>query len=124
MKNPWKIFLCMVIYFGCSEKIAEDNAEPNKTSENLKSLGYEIDHFNDTLAEVRIIFERLKDLRSYPIKVILNSTEWEITVHLHDFDEFWQSYASGKGSDIEILKSRFFKKSYSFRWLNQLGSQK
>ena len=52
MKNPWKIFLCMVIDFGCSEKIAEDNAEPNKTSENLKSLGYEIDHFNDTLAEV------------------------------------------------------------------------
>ena len=57
MKKPWKFFLCMLISFGCSEKIAEDNetflAEPNKTSENLTTFGYEIAHFNDTHAEVR-----------------------------------------------------------------------
>ena len=79
MKNPWKIVLCMLFYFGRSEKIAvEDNetiltkvkkifdtdsngavhAKPNKTSENLKTFGYEIAHLNDTHAEVRNTFER------------------------------------------------------------------
>ena len=57
MKRPWKIFLYMLISFGCSDKIAEDNetflAEPNKTSNNLTTLRYEIAHFNDTNAEVR-----------------------------------------------------------------------
>ena len=62
MKKPWKMFLCTLIYFGFSEKIAEDNetfyTEPNKTSENLKMSGYEIAHFNDTHAEVRNTIER------------------------------------------------------------------
>ena len=79
MKKPWKILLlvCMLIYFGCSENIAEDNetviepppppiidyvstvvdhSEPNKISENLTKLGYdsyEVAHFNDTHFEVR-----------------------------------------------------------------------
>ena len=116
MKKPWKIFLCMLISFGCSEKIIEDNetflAEPNKTSENLTTFGYEISHFDDKNAEVRkflsrYVFQRLKDFQSSPIQVILNSTEWEITVHLYDFDEFWMSYATGKGSDEIILNLHF-----------------
>ena len=57
MKKPWKIFVCMLISFGCSEKISEDDetflAEPNKASDNLTMLGYEIAYFNDTHAEVR-----------------------------------------------------------------------
>ena len=66
MKKPWYIYICMLINFGCSEKIAiEDNetfyAEPNKTSENLTTFGYEITHFNDTHAEVRNTIERSKD---------------------------------------------------------------
>ena len=31
----------------------------------------------------------------------MNSTEWEITLHLHDFDESWMRYASGNGSESE-----------------------
>ena len=54
----------MLIYFGCSEKIAiEDEtfyAEPNKTSDNLTTFGYEISHFNDTHAEVRKTFKRYR----------------------------------------------------------------
>ena len=37
----------------------------------------------------------------------MNSTEWEITVHLHDFDEFWMRYAAGRSSDIVIFNSHF-----------------
>ena len=37
----------------------------------------------------------------------MNSTEWEMTLHLHDFDEFWMRYAAGKGLDIVIPNSRF-----------------
>ena len=33
-------------------------------------------------------------------KVILNSTEWEITIYLHDFDELWMRYGLGRSSDI------------------------
>ena len=36
------------------------------------------------------------------IKVIVNSTEWEITVHLHEFDESWMRYTIGRVSDIEF----------------------
>ena len=41
------------------------------------------------------------------IKVIVNSTEWEITVHLHEFDESWMRYAIGRVPDIVILLSGF-----------------
>ena len=41
------------------------------------------------------------------IKIILNSTEWNITLHLHDFDQSWMRYALGKGSDIIILDTHF-----------------
>ena len=51
--------------------------------------------------------EFLKDFKSYPIKVIVNSTEWEITIHLHDFDEFWMSYATGRGLNMVIFNSHF-----------------
>ena len=37
---------------------------------------------------------------SSSIKVIVNSTEWEITVHLHEFDESWMHYAIGRVSDM------------------------
>ena len=37
----------------------------------------------------------------------MNSTEWEITLHLHDYDEFWMHYATGRGSDKVILNSNF-----------------
>ena len=37
----------------------------------------------------------------------MNSTEWEITLYMHDFDESWMRYGLGRGSDIKILKSRF-----------------
>ena len=79
MKKPWKFFICIIINFGCGEKIAvEDNEaiytnveaafnvesngtlfdESNKISENLTTSEYEIVHFNNTHAEVRNIFER------------------------------------------------------------------
>ena len=62
MKNFWNILVCILINFGCSQEIAEDNetfyAEPNKTSEDLTTFGYEISHFNDTYAEVRNTLER------------------------------------------------------------------
>ena len=32
----------------------------------------------------------------------MNSTEWEIKLHFHDFDEFWKYYTLGKGSDIAL----------------------
>ena len=38
----------------------------------------------------------------------MNSTEWEITIHLQEFDESWIRDASGRGSDIIILNSRFY----------------
>ena len=38
------------------------------------------------------------------IKVIVNSPEWEITLHLHEFDESWMRYALGRGSDTEIIR--------------------
>ena len=38
------------------------------------------------------------------IKVIVNSQEWEITLHLHEFDESWMRYALGIGSDTEIIR--------------------
>ena len=51
-----------IINFGCSQEIAEENetfyAEPNKTSEDLTTFGYEISHFNDTYAEVRNTLEK------------------------------------------------------------------
>ena len=37
----------------------------------------------------------------------MNSTEWEITIHLHDFDEFWMSYATGRGLNMVIFNSHF-----------------
>ena len=46
---------------------------------------------------------RLKEFQSYPIKVIVNSTEWEITLHLHEFRQSWMRYALGRGSDMKNL---------------------
>ena len=77
MKKPWKFLICILINFGYSEEIAVEDtetlhakvrnkfyeesngkfySEPNKTSGNLTTFGYEIAHFNDTFAEVRIAF--------------------------------------------------------------------
>ena len=42
-------------------------------------------------------------------KVILNSTEWEITINLHAFDESWMRYALGWDSLRTILKSHCWK---------------
>ena len=103
----------ILINFGCCQKItAEDNetfyAEVNKPPENLTAIGYEIVNFNETNTEVRNTLERLKDFLLYFfIKVILNSTEWEITVHMQEFDEFWMRYASGRGSSILVLNLQF-----------------
>ena len=63
MKKPWYIYICMLINFGCSEKIAiEDNetfyAEPNKTFGILTTFEYEITQFNDKNIAVRNTFER------------------------------------------------------------------
>ena len=41
------------------------------------------------------------------LKVILNSTEWEITLHLHDFDESWMRYDLGRCSYVFIPNSLF-----------------
>ena len=30
--------------------------------------------------------------------MIMNSTEWEITLNLYEFDELWMRYAKGWGS--------------------------
>ena len=38
---------------------------------------------------------------------MLNSTEWEITIHVHEFDESWMRYALGRRSDLIKLNSRF-----------------
>ena len=46
---------------------------------------------------------RLKEFQSYPIKVIVNSAEWEITLHLHEFRQSWMRYALGRGSDMKNL---------------------
>ena len=74
MKKPWNTFICILIYFACSEEIAVENNgkfpakvkktfyhELNKTFENLTTFGYEISHFNDKHAEVRNIFGQIKD---------------------------------------------------------------
>ena len=37
------------------------------------------------------------------IKIILNSTEWEITLHLYEFDDSWMRYAKGRRSTRIIL---------------------
>ena len=42
------------------------------------------------------------NFQSSSIKIIVNSTEWEITVHLHEFDESWMRYTIGRVSDIEF----------------------
>ena len=101
MKKSWNILICILINFGCSKEIAiEDNEtlydESNRKSKNLKAFDYEIEHFSDKHAEVRKSLERQKYYKSHPIKVFMSSTEWEITLHLHDFDEFWKRYALGK----------------------------
>ena len=33
-------------------------------------------------------------------KVIVNSTEWDITVDMHEFDESWMRYVVGRVLDI------------------------
>ena len=33
----------------------------------------------------------------------MNSTEWEITLYLHEFDEFWMRYASGRDSNMNYI---------------------
>ena len=37
----------------------------------------------------------------------MNSTEWEITIYLHDFDESWMRYGLGRGSDIKNSELSF-----------------
>ena len=37
----------------------------------------------------------------------MNSTEWEITIYFHDFEESWMRYGLGRGSDIKILTHVF-----------------
>ena len=37
------------------------------------------------------------------IKIILNSTEWEITLHLYEFADSWMRYGKGKRSTRIIL---------------------
>ena len=32
----------------------------------------------------------------------MNSTEWEITVHLHDFDEFWMRYGTRSSNRLMV----------------------
>ena len=62
MKKSLKIFLCLILNFGCSQEIAveanETILEPNETSATFE---YEIAYFNDKNAEVRnigFIFKR------------------------------------------------------------------
>ena len=109
MKKLWSILICILINSRCCQENTEDNhdnesfyAKLIKTSEDLTTLGYKIAQFNEKITEVRNAFERQKDFESYLIKVIVNSTEWEIKLHFHDFDEFWKYYTLGKGSDIEL----------------------
>ena len=73
---------------------------------------YEIAHFNDKNAEVGNYSWNWSF--SYSIKVILNSTEWEVTLHLEDFDESWMRYVLGRGSYTIVLNSRFFEMSNQF----------
>ena len=48
------------------------------------------------MPRLEILLKDKKVFESVPIKVIVNSTEWEITIHSHDFEEFWMSYATGR----------------------------
>ena len=36
----------------------------------------------------------------------MNSTEWNITLHLNAFDESWMRYELGRGSDLIIQNLR------------------
>ena len=50
----------------------------------------------------------LKDRNRIVLKVIVNLTEWEITLHLNEFDESWMRYQLGRVSDIiKKLKIRY-----------------
>ena len=59
MKKSWNIYICILITIGLNEEITIEanetfHAEPNKNSEDLTTLGYEIAQFNDKNTEVRI----------------------------------------------------------------------
>ena len=41
------------------------------------------------------------NFQSSSFKVIVNSTEWEITVDMHEFDESWMRYEVGRVLDIK-----------------------
>ena len=54
MKKPLKVFLCLILNFGCSHEIAvEENETILKPNETSTTFEYEIAHFNDKNAEVR-----------------------------------------------------------------------
>ena len=46
------------------------------------------------------IYFKSDNFQSSSLKIIVNSTEWEITVDMHEFDESWMRYVVGRVSDI------------------------
>ena len=43
-------------------------------------------------------YKTVRHLKQYPPKVIVNSTEWEMSLEFHEFDQPWMRYALGKDS--------------------------
>ena len=76
-------------------------------NENFTNEDYNITHFDDrdlTVSydkSVIIALEiRLFLIHRYilQIKIIVNSTEWEMSLEFHDFEQPWMRYALGMGS--------------------------
>ena len=47
------------------------------------------------------IYFKSDNFQSSSLKIIVNSTEWEITVDMHEFDESWMRYEVGRVLDIK-----------------------
>ena len=74
--------------------------------------GQHLFEFSKMFNNLGIIFVESARSPVIVIKIILNSTEWEITLHLYEFDDLWMRYAKGKRSTRIILKSFVAKIAY------------
>ena len=43
---------------------------------------------------------KIDNFQASSFKVIVNSTEWEMTIDMHEFDESWMRYVVGRVLDI------------------------
>ena len=101
-------------------------ASTNSYSETFIKQGYEIVEFHDKNTTVSKYFSIDSKIWCAPLiwklshfnsetKVIVNSPEWEITLHLHEFDESWMRYILGRSSDRIIMISNFLRFHFLMR---------